>query len=97
MYRMFTRLSAVLIAGAILLLVVFKLIGYTGMVAAGVVGISALLGGILLIVGSIGTFADKSSPREKEAERLWLMLELICVGVVFAFGGFLVLYGGFLK
>ena len=80
-----------------MLLLLFKLIDATGTIAAYLVGLSALLGGVLLISGSIGVFLADSIPHGREDKELGIMLEKIGLGVILIFAAIIFFHGKILK
>ena len=92
-----TKISFLLILSSIVLLIIFKLVNFGGNIAAYIVGISALVGGILLIIGSVGLFFDGSLPRNKDDALVFHLPELVAVGVVFIFAAIIILSGKIIK
>lgn len=91
-------ISIICIVLDILLFVVFKLVNFTGECAATIIGLLSFIGGILMIIGSIGLFFSGPLPSPKREERLTFLLpELIAVGVLFMFVGIIFIFGKALK
>ncbi len=96
-FRTLFYLSILAVAVAIVSLLLFKIIDFTGTTAATIVGLTAMLGGLLMIASNIGRYCTTPRSKDPNRNRFFILIEWIICGAVISFAGFIILYGGFLK